>query len=58
MEDTRLPKCAMVEGLVEGQCCVGGQEREWMGCLLDDLRALGINAGQYTTAAQDEGKLC
>ena len=33
----------------------GGQEKEWMGCLLDDLRAFGINADQWTTAAQDEG---
>ena len=27
-----------------------------MGCLLDDLRAFGINADQWTTAAQDEGE--
>ena len=26
-----------------------------MGCLLDDLRAFGINADQWTTAVQDEG---
>ena len=26
-----------------------------MGCFLDDLRAFGINANQWTTAAQDEG---
>ena len=25
-----------------------------MGCILDDLRAFGINADQWTTAAQDE----
>ena len=25
-----------------------------MGCFLDDLRAFGINADQWTTAAQDE----
>ena len=25
---------------------VGGQEKEWMGCFLDDLRAFGINADQ------------
>ena len=30
-------------------------KKEWMGCLLDDLRASGINADQCTTAAQDEG---
>ena len=27
-----------------------------MGCSLDDLRAFGINAYQWTTAAQDEGE--
>ena len=27
-----------------------------MGCFLDDLRAFGINADQWTTAAQDEGQ--
>ena len=27
-----------------------------MGCLLDDLRAFGINADQWTTAAQDDGE--
>ena len=26
------------------------------GCSLDDLRAFGINADQWTTAAQDEGE--
>ena len=36
--------------------CVGGQKKEWMGCLPDDLRAFGINAGQGTTVAQDEGE--
>ena len=54
MEDTRLPKCVMVGELVGGAGCVGGQEKEWTGCFLDDLRAFGINADQWTTAAQDE----
>ena len=36
---------------------MGDQEKEWMGCFLDDLRAFGINADQWTTAAQDEGEL-
>ena len=27
-----------------------------MGCFLDDLRAFGINADQWTTAAQDDRK--
>ena len=33
---------------------MGSQEKEWMGCFLDDLRAFGINADQWTTAAQDD----
>ena len=33
---------------------VGGHENEWMGCLIDDLRAFGNNADQWTTAVQDE----
>ena len=56
MEDTRLAKCVMFGEMVEGADCVGGQEIEWMGCFLDDLRALGINVDQWTTAAQDEGE--
>ena len=56
MEDTRLPKCVMFEELMGGAGCVGGQGKEWRGCFLDDLRAFGINADQWTTAAQDEGE--
>ena len=37
-----------------GAGCVGGKVKEWMGYFLDDLRAFGINADQWTTAAQDE----
>ena len=55
MEDTRLPKCVMFGELVGGADYVEGQEEEWMGCFLDDLRAFGINADQWTTAAQNEG---
>ena len=58
MENMRLPKCMMFGELVESASCVGGQEKEWIGCLLDDLRALGINADLWTTAAQDEGEWC
>ena len=39
-----------------GAGCVGGQEKEWMGCFLNYLRAFGINADHWTTAAQDEGE--
>ena len=57
MEDTRLPKCVIFGEMVGGAGCVGGgQEKEWMGYFLDDLRAFGINADQWTTAAQDEGE--
>ena len=56
MEDTRLPKCVMLGEMVGGAGYVGGQEKEWMGCFLDDLGAFGINTNQWTTAAQDEGE--
>ena len=56
MEDSRLPKCVMFGEMVGGTGCVGDQEKEWMGCFLDDLRAFGINADQWTTEAQDEGE--
>ena len=42
--------------LVGGADCVGARGKEWMGCFLDDLRAFGINADQWTTAAQDWSK--
>ena len=54
MEDTRLPKCVMFGEIGGGAGCVRGQEKKWTGCFLDDLRAFGINADQWTTAAQDE----
>ena len=56
MEDTRLPICVMFGGLMGGAGCVGGHGKKWPGCLLDDLRTLGINADQWTTVAQDEGE--
>ena len=58
IEDTRLPKCVMFGELVRGAGCVGRQEKEWMGYFLDALRAFGISADQWTTAAQDEGEWC
>ena len=53
MEDTRLPKCVMFGELVGGAVSARGQEKEWMGCLLDDLRAFGIETDQWRIAAQD-----
>ena len=54
-EDTTLSKCVMFGQMVGGAGCVGYQEKEWMECFLDDLRAFGINADPWMTAAQDEG---
>ena len=54
-EDTRLPKCVMFREVMGGAGCVGGQEKERMGCFLDDRRAFGINADQWTTAARTRG---
>ena len=48
MENPRLRECEMIGELVRGTGCVGDQEKEWMGCFLDDLRAFGINADQWT----------
>ena len=56
MEDTRLPEVRDARRVGGGASCVGGQIEEWMGCRLDDPRAFGINADQWTTAAQDEGE--
>ena len=56
MADTRLPKCVMFGDLVGGAGCVGGKNKSGWGCFLDDLRDFGINAKQWTTAAQDEGE--
>ena len=55
MEETRLPKGVMFGEMVGGVGCVESQEKEWMGCFLDDLRAFGINACQWTTAAPERG---
>ena len=54
MEDTRLPECGMFGKLEGGTGCVGVQENERMGYLLDGLRAFAMNADQRTTTAQDE----
>ena len=56
MDETRLPNYVMFGRVVGGENCEGGQEKEWTGCLLDDLRVFDINAEQWTTAAQDEGE--
>ena len=43
----------MFAELVGGAVSAGGQEKEWMGCLRDDLRAFGIETDQWRIAAQD-----
>ena len=40
----------------EGCGLRGGQEKEWMGCLLDDLRVFSIDPDKWTITAQDEGE--
>ena len=40
--------------LVGGTGCGRGQKKKWMECFLDNLRAFGNDADQWTTAAQDE----
>ena len=42
MGDTKLPKSVVFIELVGVAGCVGGQEKEWMECFLDDLGAFGI----------------
>ena len=39
-----------------GADCLGDQEKEWMWCFLDDLRAFGINAEQWMITGQNEGE--
>ena len=56
MDNTRLPKYVMFGEFGGGRGLRGGQEKEWMRCFLDDLRAFDINADQWPTAAQDEGE--
>ena len=45
-----------VQRIGGGRGLWGGQEKEWVGCFLDDLRAFGIDDDQWTTAARDEGE--
>ena len=56
MEDTRLPKCVTFVELVRGAGCVGGQGKEWIRCILDNLRTFGTDVDEWTTAAQDVGE--
>ena len=56
MEDTRLPKCMMFGKFVGGAGSAGRQEKEWMGCFLDDLTVFVIHPDKWTIAAQDEGE--
>ena len=49
MEDTRLPKCTMFGEMVRGAGCVGGQEKEWTGCFLNDLESASTNFGAGIT---------
>ena len=50
-ETTKVREVRRIGG---GADCVRGQQEEWMRCFLDDLRAFGVYADQWMTAAQDE----
>ena len=56
MEDTRLLKCVMFRKLMRGAGSAGGQEKGWMGYLLDDLKVFSIHPDMLTIAAQYEGE--
>ena len=56
MEDTRLPKCVLFGELVGSGGCVGVQEKEWIRCFHDDLRAFGINAGPGRRTGEQEAE--
>ena len=47
-----------VRRICGGRGLCGGPGKRADGCFLDDLRVFGINANQWTTAAQDEGEWC
>ena len=49
MEDTRLPKRVMFGELAGGAVSAWGQEKEWMACLVDDLRVFGIDPDKWTS---------
>ena len=51
----RDTKCVMFGEVVGGVGCVGDLEKEWIECFLDDFIAFGIDADQWTIAAQEEG---
>ena len=55
MEDAGRSKSVMFGKLMGDASCVVGPEKEWMRCFLDDFRAFGTSANQWTTTAQDEG---
>ena len=55
MKGTRLPKPLMFGDLVGGAVSKEGREKEWIRCLLDDLRVFGIDPDKWTIAAQDVG---
>ena len=61
MKDTILPKCLMFGEMVEGEGCMGGQQKEWMGCFLDaqSLRHQRRSVDDYSPGrgemAQDGG---
>ena len=55
-EGYETPEVRDVRGIGGGHGLCGGPGKKWMGSFLDDLRAFGVNADQWTTAVQNEGE--
>ena len=47
-----MPKCVIFGELVGTVAFVGGQGKQWVGYLLNNLIAFGINAYQWATVAR------
>ena len=57
MEETRLPEWVMFGEMVGGAGCGGGQEKEWMGCFLDnsELSASTPTSGRLQPRTRGNG---
>ena len=52
IEDSRLPKCVIFGEMVGGACCVGGQEKECMGCLKNSWMTSELSASTPTSSGR------
>lgn len=56
MEDKTLPNCVFSGEFVRGVNSGGDQEKDRMGCPLDDIGALGTHTNQWTIAVEDNNE--